>query len=99
VTRRRTGGYSNKQSCTTKGIPGEIRGGVRSVTLREGLRTHERRPGHDEDTGRRRRSCGGAERTGERGSRETEGEGAKRGVSLVAGDEAKLTDATDTSRA
>jgi hypothetical protein len=59
---RRTGGYSGEQSCATKGIPGEIRGGVRSVTLREGSRTHERRPGHGEDTDRRRRSCGGAER-------------------------------------
>jgi hypothetical protein len=46
----------------TKGIPGEIRGKVRSVTLRGSSRTLERRPGHGEDTGQRRRSCGGAER-------------------------------------
>jgi hypothetical protein len=85
----------------TKDIPGEIRGRVRSVTLREGLRTHERRPGHDENMCRRSRSCGGAERerTGECGSREIEGERANRGVSRVAGDEAKLTKTTYTARA
>jgi hypothetical protein len=38
-------------------------------------------------------------RTGERGPRETEGEGANRGVSRVAGDKAKLTNATNTARA
>jgi hypothetical protein len=37
---------------------GENKGGVRMVTLREVLGTHERRPGHGEDTGRQRRSCG-----------------------------------------
>jgi hypothetical protein len=39
------------------------------------------------------------ERVSERGSREIEGKGANRGVSQVAGDEAKLTEATDTVRA
>jgi hypothetical protein len=53
---------SGEQSRATKGIPGEIRGGVRSVTLRGGSGTLEWRLGHDEDMGRRRRSCGGAER-------------------------------------
>jgi hypothetical protein len=32
------------------------KGGARTVTLREVLGTHERHPGHDEDTGRWRRS-------------------------------------------
>jgi hypothetical protein len=36
---------------------------------------------------------------GERGPREIKGEGANRGVSRVAGDEAKLTGATDMARA
>jgi hypothetical protein len=40
-----------------------------------------------------------AGRAGERGQREIEGEGANRGVSRVAGVEAKLTEATDTARA
>jgi hypothetical protein len=93
---RRTGEYSGEQSRATKGIPGEIRGGVRSVTLRGGSGTLERRPGHGEDTGRWQR---GRERTGERGPRETEWEGANRGMSRVAGDKAKLTEATDTARA
>jgi hypothetical protein len=59
---RRIGGYSGEQLRATKGKPGEIRGRVRSVTLREGSGTHERRPGHGVGTGRRRRSCGEAER-------------------------------------
>jgi hypothetical protein len=41
----------------------------------------------------------GRERTSECGQRETKGEGANRGVSRVAGDEVKLTKATDTRRA
>jgi hypothetical protein len=41
----------------------------------------------------------GRERTCERGPRETEGEGANRGVSWVTSDEAKLTEVTDTARA
>jgi hypothetical protein len=64
--------------------------------LREGSGAHERCPGHGEDTGRRRR---GRERICERGPKEIEGEGANRGVSRVIGDEAKLTEATDTVRA
>jgi hypothetical protein len=59
---RRTRGYSGEQSCITKGRAGEIRRGVRSVTLREGLGALKRRPGHDEVMCRRRRSCGSAER-------------------------------------
>jgi hypothetical protein len=41
----------------------------------------------------------GRERTSERGPREIEGEGANQGLSWVAGDEAKLTVATNTARA
>jgi hypothetical protein len=37
----RTGEYSSEQSHAIKGIPGEIRGGVRSVTLRGGSGTLE----------------------------------------------------------
>jgi hypothetical protein len=77
---RRTGEYSDKQSRATNGIPGEIRGEVRSVTLREGSRTHERCPEHGVDTGRRRWSCDGAEsgpvsmdREKQRGRERTEG--------------------------
>jgi hypothetical protein len=57
-----TGGYSGEQSRITKGRPGEIRGEVRSVTLREGSRTLERHPGHGEVTGRRPLSYSDAER-------------------------------------
>jgi hypothetical protein len=39
------------------------------------------------------------ERAGEHGPRELEWKGANRGVSWVASDEAKLTEATDTERA
>jgi hypothetical protein len=47
-------GYSGEQSRATMGRPGEIRGGIRSVTLREGSGTHEQCPGHSEDKVRRR---------------------------------------------
>ena len=67
VARRRkgspqwTGEYSGKQLRATKGIQGEIRRDVRSVTLRGGL-TLKRCLGHGEDTGRWRRSCDWTER-------------------------------------
>jgi hypothetical protein len=35
-SQQRIGDYSSEQSHATNGIPEEIRGGVRSVTLREG---------------------------------------------------------------
>jgi hypothetical protein len=54
---RRTGEHSGEQSRATKCKTGKIRGGVRTVTLREDSGTHERRPGHGEGTSRRRRSC------------------------------------------
>jgi hypothetical protein len=54
------------------------------------------RRGHDSMVVELRR-C--RERTGEHGSRETEGKGANRGVSQVAGDGAKLIEAIDTTRA
>jgi hypothetical protein len=37
---------------------GKLKGRARTVTLREVSGTHERRPGHGEDTGRWRQSCG-----------------------------------------
>jgi hypothetical protein len=66
---RRIEEYSGEQSHATKGITWEIRDRVRSVTLRGGLGTLERCPGHDEDTGRWRRG-GERERASERGQRE-----------------------------
>jgi hypothetical protein len=59
---RRTGECSSEQSRATKGISGENRGGVRLVTLRKGLETHERHAGHNEVPGRWWQSYGGAER-------------------------------------
>jgi hypothetical protein len=83
-----------------RGQARENRGGGRLVTSREGSGTLERRREHDEASGRWRRSCCSAKRrAGERGLRKIEGEGANRGVSWVASDEAKLTEATDTARA
>jgi hypothetical protein len=41
AARRWTGEYSGEKSRATKGIPGEIRGGVRSVTLSGGPVTLE----------------------------------------------------------
>jgi hypothetical protein len=56
---RRTEEHSGEQSraakCKTRGN----RGRVRTITLREDSGAHERRPGHDKDTGRRWRNCGG----------------------------------------
>jgi hypothetical protein len=74
---RQTRKYSGEQSRATKGIPGEIRGEVRSVILRGASGTLERRSGHGEDTGRRRWSCGGepvsVDREKQRGRGRTEG--------------------------
>jgi hypothetical protein len=50
---RRTREHSGEQSRAAKCITGEIRGGVRMVTLRGGSGTLERHPGHDEGIGRR----------------------------------------------
>jgi hypothetical protein len=54
----RTGELSSEQSRASKCKTGENKGGVRMVTLRGVSGTHERRPGHGEDTGRQRWSCG-----------------------------------------
>jgi hypothetical protein len=43
--------HSGEQSRATKCKTGEIRGGDRTITLREDSGTHEQRPGHSEDTG------------------------------------------------
>jgi hypothetical protein len=48
-----TGEHSGEQSRASKCKTGENKGGARTVTLREVSGTHERRPGHGEDTGRR----------------------------------------------
>jgi hypothetical protein len=50
---RRTGEHSSEQSRATKCMTGEIRGEVRSVTLRGGSGTLERCTGHDKGMGRR----------------------------------------------
>jgi hypothetical protein len=56
---------------------GENKGGVRTVTLREVSGTHERRPGHGEDTGRWQQSCGSepvsVDQANQRGRGRTEG--------------------------
>jgi hypothetical protein len=54
------------------------------------------RRGHGLTAAERRR---GREKTGECGPRQTEGEGTNREVSRIAGDKAKLTEATYTARA
>jgi hypothetical protein len=64
--------------------------------LRDSRTASRARHGHGSTAAELRQ---GRERTGKHGPRETEGEGTNRGVSRVAGDEAKLTEATDTARA
>jgi hypothetical protein len=62
----RTGEHSSEQSQESKCKTGEIRGGVRSVTLRRDSGAHERCPRHDKGLGRRQRLFGCKGSPGER---------------------------------
>jgi hypothetical protein len=90
--------YSGEQSRTTEGRQGENRGGVGWLPREKALGPLNGYRG----TTRSWVDGGGAaamwRKTGERGWRETEGEGANRGVSRVADIEADLTEAINTVR-
>jgi hypothetical protein len=91
--------YSGEQLRTTEGSQGKIGAGVgwlHRVKALGHLIGGETRRGL-RSTAAELLRCGG--RVGEHGPREIEGEGANRGVSRVAGDDAKLTGATNTARA
>jgi hypothetical protein len=77
---RQTGEHSGEQSRASKCNTGENKGGVRTVTLRGGSGTLDRRSGHDKDAGRQRQNCGcvrkapmSADQANQRGRGQTEG--------------------------
>jgi hypothetical protein len=93
-----TQSYSGEQSRITEGRQGENKGRIGLVTSREGSRTLERGRGHYKSLGRRRWSSGcTGRRSVSMDQVKQRGWGANQRVSRVAGEEAELTEAIDTT--